>query len=230
MSINQALIEPKAEVVIDVFRTHWRRLVWPILLASIALAGFLVVASEADGIQVGLAGAVLAAALFVAGTGIAGWWIERTVVTSERVFQRGGLISVNVEEIPLIAIDRVRLSMTAMDRALNSGAVTINAGVHGVLVLPMMGRPVALQRAIQHGKQSSPEFPQQRPPSSGRTRTVTAPAKPQLDLRPPSAQDGARDTSLEKLTQLHVDGVLTDTELMHLVDKLRPTDHGTAQP
>lgn len=214
MSIKQTLLEPNAEVVVGVFRTHWRRLILPLLLAAVAISGFLFTAGRAGPLQTALAALVLFGALAVSGVGLAGWWTERTVVTSERVFQRGGLVRINVDEIPLNSIDRVQVTMTALDRALNSGLVIINAGVYGALTLPMIGRPVGLQRAIQEGKRAAP--PQ------ARSSQVTARPQP-FSYKPPAD----RDASLERLTQLHVDGVLSDTELMHLVEKLKGTGKAT---
>jgi uncharacterized membrane protein YdbT with pleckstrin-like domain len=129
------------EKIVFEMRPHWRSLIVPIivLIATVAVSGYLVGVLDNDGFQSNVQAVVLISALVV----VVGWvlrpflvWLTtQYVFTNRRVIVRSGLLSRSGRDMPLSRVNNVTFDMTFVDRILNCGQLTIqSAAEQGTLI------------------------------------------------------------------------------------------------
>jgi uncharacterized membrane protein YdbT with pleckstrin-like domain len=166
-------------------RPHWRSLVMPaiILIATVALAGFLIGYLDPDGFQGGLRTAVWVIALLIIVVFTVRpfliWLTTQYVFTSRRVIVRTGLLSRAGRDMPLSRVNNVTFDKTPIERVLNCGTLTIqSAAEQGTLVIRSVPNVESIQRDIYRlfeeddarrrgtlGQQGQPGFPGQQGPT-----------------------------------------------------------------
>lgn len=143
------------EKIVFEMRPHWRSLIVPILvlLATVAVSGYLVALLDNEGFQSNVQAVVLISALVI----ILGWvvrpfltWLtSQYVFTNRRVIVRSGLLSRSGRDMPLSRVNNVTFDKTLIDRILNCGQLTIqSAAEQGTLVISAVPNVETIQRDI----------------------------------------------------------------------------------
>lgn len=143
------------ETIAFEMRPHWRSLVMPIiiLIATVALGGYLMGRLDSTGVQGGVRTAV-----WIVGIVILLIWVLRPfliwlttqyVFTNRRVIVRTGLISRAGRDMPLSRVNNVTFDKSAIERILNCGTLTIqSAAEQGTLIIESVPNVESIQRDI----------------------------------------------------------------------------------
>ncbi len=182
------------EQVIRVFRPHWRMLILPIAWLVVGILGIILVYqlppenTMADLIATGL---ILVALVPLSFKRLIGWWFTPYVLTNERLVVRAGSVARSGIEIPLENINNVLFEQSVLERILRCGDLLIeSAGETGQSRLVDIRQPDQFQALLY--------------------RTREARSK---DMSGASSRSEVHPTEhLERLAQLHRDGVLSDEE------------------
>ena len=197
----------EGEIIVTEFRQHWKLLIVPIgwfILALIAI-GFTqwLFQGKFDVASLAWAGtlAVIGAAIWFVVRPIVSWLTTRYVLTNERLITRRGLLAKSGIEIPLENITNVNFNQTAIERMLGAGDLLVeSAGTTGQSDFHNIPRPdnfAALLYKVREERSVSMQ---------GGT-VVQAP-------------DADPTEQLQRLKQLHNDGILTDEEYQAKRQKL----------
>ncbi|GBE25526.1 bacterial membrane flanked domain protein [bacterium BMS3Bbin02] len=187
------------ETIVVQFRPHWRMLLIPILwiIAGI-VAVWLVYRVPPDNGTIDLitSGVVLVALIPAAIIPLVAWWFTGYILTSERLITRDGILSRSGIEIPLENVNNVMFSQTLLERILKSGDLLIeSAGESGQSRFSDIPNPEEFQSLLYKTRELRTGG------TSGKT---------------PATPIGSHDIDsmdrLERLTQLHRDGVISDEE------------------
>jgi len=187
------------ETIISQFRPHWRMLLIPVLwVVAGIVAVWLIYRVPPDNPTIDLitAGIVAVALIPAAIIPFVSWWFTGYILTSERLITRNGILSRSGIEIPLENINDVMFSQNLFERVLKSGDLLIeSAGEGGQSQFSDIPHPEDFQSLLYKTREL-------------RTRGESKSA--------PTAPNVSRDTDpmdkLERLTQLHRDGVISDEE------------------
>jgi membrane protein YdbS with pleckstrin-like domain len=187
------------ETIVREFRPHWRMLLIPVLWVIAGIfAVWLVYQVPPDNGTVDLvtSGVVVIALIPAAIIPFISWWFTGYILTSERLITRNGILSRSGIEIPLENINDVMFSQNVFERILKSGDLLIeSAGESGQSRFSDIPNPEDFQSLLYRTREQ-------------RTRggpTTTPPA-------PITSRDTDSMDKLERLTQLHRDGVISDEE------------------
>lgn len=199
------------EVIEAQFRPHWSGIIREglIALAGIVLAIVLALVADLPGwVYVGI---ILAVIIFTI-RGLIEWWHTLHVITTERMIYRAGWIAKKGTEIPLEVIQNVAFNQTIIERIFGTGDLMVeSAGTHGQTRYRDIPNPEAVQSLIYKMREERMN-PQPEPPEREPTPIFedepTAP--PPISTASSSGESSA--SQLEKLSQLHDQGKLTDQE------------------
>jgi membrane protein YdbS with pleckstrin-like domain len=181
------------EVIESQFRPHW---------SGIIREGLIIVAGIAAAIVLYLFEAPAWAYLVVAGLvlvlivgGLVRWANTLHVITNERLIYRAGFLAKQGTEIPLEVIQNVAFNQSVFERIFGTGDLMIeSAGTHGQTRYRDIPRPEAVQSLIYKMRE-------------GRMRDIDSNGRPLASTGPESPL-----TQLERLSRLHDQGKLSDTE------------------
>jgi len=193
------------ESIVSSFRQHWKLLVIPIgwFIVAMAAIGFVVWIDWWQPLEWTLLVVVLGAAIWFIVRPVVGWATTRYVLTTERLITRHGLIAKAGVEIPLERITNVNFSQSVFERMLGAGDLLVeSAGMGGQSRFSNIPHPddfAALLYKIR--EQRTMALQGRGPVEPAPSATPTAP--------PPPADATER---LQRLKELHNDGVLTDVE------------------
>lgn len=187
------------EKIISSFRQHWKLLIIPIgwFILAMAIIIFVIAVDWWNPLEWVIVVVVVGGAIWLIVRPIVSWATTRYVLTSERLITRHGLIAKSGVEIPLERITNVNFSQSVIERMLGAGDLLVeSAGSGGQSRFSNIPHPddfaallykVREERSLQlQGK------------STVTNTTVEA---------PPDATE-----RLQRLKQLHNDGILTDEE------------------
>ena len=187
------------EMIVTEFRQHWKLLIVPIAwfvlaLVVIGLIEWILPDGDAwDWVQWILSLAVIGAAIWFVVRPIVSWLTTRYVLTNERLITRRGLIAKSGIEIPLENITNVNVSQTAIERVLGAGDLLVeSAGTTGQSKFHNIPRPDSFASLLYKVREER----------SVSMQGGTVAQAPDTD---PTEQ-------LQRLKQLHNDGILTDEE------------------
>lgn len=184
------------EAVVREFRPHWKAVLMPMLVGDVLLIAGIVAGVVTDRLAWGIAGGVLLAVVVTA-VPLVRWWFTRYIITNERIITRSGVLARAGKEIPLEVINDVQFSQTVGERVFRSGDLLLeSAGELGQSHYRDIPDPEGVQTLIY----------------SLREDRIAA-------LNDRGGGGGAAAT-LERLAQLHRDGVLTDQEFASKKQKL----------
>lgn len=180
------------ETVVREFRPHWRLLFIPVLWVIAAIIAIVlvyqVIPPDDSTIDLITSLVIVAALIPLTVTPLIKWWFTLYVLTSERLIQRSGVVARQGIELPLENITNVLFQQNVIERLLRSGDLLIeSAGESGQSRFSDIPDPEEFQSLLYRTREQRT--------GTGR---VAAPA------------DAA--TQLQKLAELHRDGVLTDEE------------------
>lgn len=191
------------ETIVTAFRQHWKLLVIPIGWFILAMAIIIVVLTR-DWWQPAewvIVLAVVGAGIWFIVRPVVSWATTRYVLTTHRLITRRGLVAKSGIEIPLERITNVNFSQTMFERMLGAGDLLVeSAGTGGQSAFSNIPHPDAFATLLYKVREERSVALQGRPPA--------APAAPA------AAPDASSDATerLQRLKQLHNDGVLTDAE------------------
>ncbi len=203
------LLHENEELVLDL-RPHWYQMIKPVAIAVAALVlTILVVGLWGPEGTFGNAVKLLCVILLVGALGLVGWkylvWNSTMfVLTSDRIVSRRGVLTKSGIEIPLERINTVFFSQTVFERMLGSGDVAIeSAGERGTETFDNIRKPSIVQKEIYVQMEANENRKADRMHAAFRSGAADRPQQPAA----PSITD-----QIEKLTELHQRGVLSDAE------------------
>jgi uncharacterized membrane protein YdbT with pleckstrin-like domain len=189
----------EGEVVVTEFRQHWKLLIVPIawfVLALIVIGVIEWILPDGDAwdwVQWALTLAVIGAAIWFVVRPVVSWLTTRYVLTDERLITRSGLLAKSGIEIPLENITNVNFSQSAIERMLGAGDLLVeSAGTTGQSEFKNIPRPDEFSTLLYKVREELSV-------SIQGGRVVQAP-------------DADPTERLQRLKQLHNDGILTDDE------------------
>jgi uncharacterized membrane protein YdbT with pleckstrin-like domain len=199
------------EKIVRQFRPHWRLLFIPmawVVAGIVAIVLVYQVIPPSNGKADLITSLVVVAALVPLSVWpIVTWWFTHYILTTERLITRSGVIARNGIEIPLVSVNNVIFSQNALERMLRSGDLLIeSAGRDGQSRFSDIPDPEEFQALLYKTRDDQ---------SKARYRDEGA-AIAEANADP--------STRLERLTQLHRDGVINDEEFEEkrrgLIDEL----------
>jgi uncharacterized membrane protein YdbT with pleckstrin-like domain len=199
MAFPKRLLIEGEQLVLDL-RPHPVALAMPafVTLVGLIAAVWLTTATELNGwIWWGILIAVVIAYVIPR---FLNWWTSVFAVTSDRLIHRSGWISKMSMEIPLEAINDVRLEQGIIDRIVGAGSIIISsASTGGTNRFNDVRHPEEVQKTIYHQGELNKKRMYQGDQAAGGTSSG-----------PPSAP--STTTELERLGKLRAEGVLTEAE------------------
>jgi uncharacterized membrane protein YdbT with pleckstrin-like domain len=194
------------ESIVTSFRQHWKLLIVPVAwfvlaLIVIGLIEWVLPDGDAwDWVQWAATLAVIGAAVWFVVRPIVSWLTTRYVLTNERLITRSGLIAKSGVEIPLERITNVNFSQTAIERMLGAGDLLVeSAGTTGQSKFSNIPNPDSFATLLYKVRE-------ERSVAVQGTTVVEAGADP--------------TERLQRLKQLHNDGILSDAEYEEKRQKL----------
>jgi uncharacterized membrane protein YdbT with pleckstrin-like domain len=211
MAFPRRLLIEGEELILDL-RPHWIALVWPAIVTTLVVVGWILALAYAP--DEGAGRSFMIWGSLAIGLVILIWWPLRAVVawatsnfavTSDRVIHREGFVAKHTMEIPLEAINDVRFSQTVFERMVGAGDIVIqSASEYGRNVFANIRNPEAVQRTIYEQGERNKERMYQ-----GRARpSAPSPSAPSVT------------TELERLAELRDKGVLTEAEFQNQKKKI----------
>ena len=204
VSFPRKLLNEGEEVVLDL-KPHWLFIALQsgALIAMVIIALLIGIAFSPDNALdnvldvVAIVGLVAVAAWF--GLTYARWVTTMFVLTTDRIISREGIISKHGTDIPLERVNTVFFSQGVLERMVGAGDLTIeSAGERGTNTFENVRKPNVVQKEIytQIEANENRKFDRMRGPAQ--------PAAPAVDDSIPA--------QIEKLSELHQRGVLSDAE------------------
>ena len=203
MAFPRKLLNNDEEIVLDL-KPHWLFIALQsgVLVLVVVLALLIGIAWNPDNALDN----VLDVVATVAVVGVAAWfgltyarWVTTMfVLTTDRIISRWGIISKNGTDIPLERVNTVFFSQGVLERMVGAGDLTIeSAGERGTNHFSNIRKPNVVQKEIytQIEANENRKFDRMRGP---------APEAPSADDSIPA--------QIEKLSELHQRGVLSDAE------------------
>ena len=184
------------ESVVSEFRPHWSGLLREIMLVIAAIVvGVILALFDAPS----WAYPVVVVLLFLLIVrGVVRWFTTLHVITTERVIYRAGFIAKRGKEIPLEVINDIAFNQTIFEKLFGTGDLLIeSAGTHGQSRYRDIPKPEEVQSLLYQVRED-------------RIR----------EMRGPGASEESRASQLEKLSQLHDDGKLSDEEFENEKNRL----------
>ena len=132
VAFPEDVLADEEEIVLHV-RPHWKAVVLPAVVLSLAVAGLimgLVLLPATDGGRIGL---LLVAAIMVYYGGRYGlyplldWRCTEYVLTGERLLMQRGIVDRERRDLPLNRINDHTMSQSLLDRLLGSGTLTVDS-------------------------------------------------------------------------------------------------------
>lgn len=206
MAFPRNLLHDSEELVLDL-RPHWYSLFKPamVVIGSIIVTILLVGIWSPDG-DLGNIVNILCAVLVIGALGFFGWkylvWnTTMFVLTSDRIVSRRGLLTKSGIEIPLERVNTVFFSQTVFERMLGSGDVAIeSAGERGNETFDNIRKPSIVQKEIYVQMEHNEQRKAERMHAAFQAGGSAAPAAASIPEQ------------IEKLSELHQRGVLSDAE------------------
>ncbi len=189
----------EGEVVVTSFRQHWKLLIIPIgwfalALVVIGLIAWIIPEGDAwSWVQWALTFAVIGAAIWFVVRPIVSWLTTYYVLTNQRLITRSGLVAKSGIEIPLERITNVNFSQSMIERMMGAGDLLVeSAGLSGQSKFANIPHPDAFAALLYKTREA---------------RSV------QMDGGGTFVEAPADATErLQRLKQLHSDGILDDDE------------------
>ncbi|MGF1597816.1 MAG: PH domain-containing protein [Acidimicrobiales bacterium] len=189
-------LNDREEIVLDL-RPHW----WFFVSQSAALVVAIVIGILALVLSAPSVLQIAAMVLIVAALGwfairYAAWATTSFVITTDRLINRSGVLNRSGIEIPLERVNTVFFRQTLFERIIGSGDLVIeSAGEQGAQKVDNIRRPLNVQNEIYRQMEGNENRKFDRV-----GRNMGSPAGPSIP------------DQIEKLAELHRQGVLTDAE------------------
>lgn len=181
------------EVIEAQFRPHWSRILREglVVLLGIAAAVLAAIFELPAWVYAVIAGIVVLLII----RGLVTWLTTAHVVTNERLIYRAGFIGKQGTEIPLEVIQNVAFNQTIFERIFGTGDLMVeSAGTHGQTRYKDIPKPEAVQSLIYRVREA-------------RMQEVES-----GNSGPSTSQGESTASQLHKLSELHDQGKLSDSE------------------
>ena len=163
------------------------------------------------------------------------WFFAHFVLTDHRLILSTGIINKHTMAMPLEMLNDVRTSQNAWERVFKYGDVVIEtAGEFGQQPFTNIGNPIEVKRQIFEQRA---KFEEQQESKRGKemaremaTAMHTGPAPAPSEASQAAAAAPSVVERLEKLTQLHNSGALSDEEFKRAKEDLLEMEQGGDQP
>jgi uncharacterized membrane protein YdbT with pleckstrin-like domain len=189
------------EHVIVSFRQHWKLLIIPIgwFILAVVLLWFVIWLFPWAWAEWFFVAVIVGGGIWLIARPVIDWVVTRYVLTNERLLTRRGLIAKSGVELPLERITNVNFSQTILERLLGGGDLLIEtAGSTGQSRFSNIPRPDEFAKLLYKAREDRTLAMQ------GRV-VETAAAATTVPHKDPTEQ-------LQRLKQLHDDGILSDEE------------------
>ena len=185
------------KIVLDI-RPHWWFFVRPLALLFVpVILGIASIYFDAPGPVMLIVAALIAAALVWFLTRYLVWTTTNFVITTDRLINRSGVINRQGIEIPLERVNTVFFSQQLFERIIGCGDLVIeSAGEQGSQTVSDIRKPLNVQNEIYRQMENNENRKFDR---VGRSMA-------------PDAGGASIPHQIEKLAELHRQGVLTDAE------------------
>jgi len=189
------------ETIVTSFRQHWKLLIIPLgwFILAMAIIAFVLTRGWWAAAKWTIVLVVVGAAMWFIVRPIISWATTRYVLTTERLMTRRGLIAKSGVEIPLERITNVNFNQSVFERMLGAGDLLVeSAGMGGQSRFSNIPHPddfAALLYKVREERSVSLQGMPQAAPAA---------------VAPEAPSDATE--RLQRLKQLHNDGVLTDAE------------------
>ncbi|MEN8233816.1 MAG: PH domain-containing protein [Actinomycetota bacterium] len=193
------------EHVIVSFRQHWKLLIIPIgwFVLGVVLIGLVIAIFPWPLAEWFFTLIVLGGGVWLIVRPVVDWIVTRYVLTNERLMTRKGLIAKSGIDLPLERVTNVNFSQTVLERLLGGGDLLVeSAGATGQSRFSNIPRPDEFAKVLYKAREERTLALQ------GRVVETSAAA-----AKDPTEQ-------LQRLKQLHDDGVLSDEEFAAKRQKL----------
>ena len=137
VAINPKLLTDGESVIVDT-RTHWKAILWPVILLVVVVAAATYLTQLAGNKYATWAVGLIALAVLVVWSvkPFLEWLTATYTITTKRLITREGLVSRRGHDIPLLRISDVAYDMGPIDRMLGCGTLVISdASTHGQVEL-----------------------------------------------------------------------------------------------
>ncbi|MEW6553831.1 MAG: PH domain-containing protein [Actinomycetota bacterium] len=156
------------------------------------------------------------------------WFFAHFVLTDRRLILSQGIINKSTMAMPLEMLNDVRTSQNAWERIFNYGDVVIEtAGEFGQQPFTNIGHPLEVKKQIFEQRKALEEQQETMRGKEIAHEMATA-MQTQAPVAPPAPAPAATDTSvverLEKLSELHASGALSDAEFQRAKAELLEMD------
>ena len=190
------------ETIVTSFRQHWKLLIipigWFILAVVIVLVAFWLF--PWPWLQWAVVIVVVGGMIWFVVRPTVSWATTRYVLTTERLITRHGLIAKSGVEIPLERITNVNFSQGVLERMLGAGDLLVeSAGSGGQSRFSNIPAPDDFASLLYKTREQ-------------RTLTLQGQASPAAQPAQAAPTPSDATERLQRLKQLHDDGVLTDEE------------------
>jgi len=188
------------ESVISSFRQHWKLLVIPIgwFVLAVAVVGVAFWLFPWPWLEWAVVIVVIGGGIWLVVRPVVSWATTRYVLTNERLITRHGLIAKSGVEIPLERITNVNFNQSVFERMLGAGDLLVeSAGTGGQSRFSNIPRPDEFASLLYKIRED-------------RTVALQGRGAPAAAAPAPAPADATE--RLQRLKQLHNEGVLTDAE------------------
>ena len=189
------------ETIVTSFRQHWKLLIIPLgwFVLAMAILIFVLTRDWWKAAEWMIIVVVVGAGIWFIVRPVVSWATTRYVLTTHRLITRKGLLAKSGVEIPLERITNVNFSQTMFERMLGAGDLLVeSAGMGGQSKFSNIPHPDDFAALLYKVREERTVALQ-----GGSHATPAAVA--------PEAPSDATER-LQRLKQLHTDGVLTDAE------------------
>jgi uncharacterized membrane protein YdbT with pleckstrin-like domain len=194
------------ERIVTSFRQHWKLLVIPIgwFILAMVIITFVLTRGWWNAAEWVIVLTVVGAGVWFIVRPVVSWATTRYVLTTHRLITRKGLVAKSGVEIPLERITNVNFSQTVFERMLGAGDLLVeSAGAGGQSKFTNIPHPDDFAALLYKVREERTVALQGRPQAAAAPAPAPTPA--------PEAPADATER-LQRLKQLHIDGVLTDAE------------------
>jgi uncharacterized membrane protein YdbT with pleckstrin-like domain len=199
------LLNDHEDIVLDL-RPHWWFLSGPIftVVVAVALAIFLIAATEANNAVVIAVAVVVIASLVWLIARFLIWTTTNFVITTDRLIFRSGVLAKHGREIPLERVNDISFNASLFERMIGAGDLVIeSAGERGQQMFTDIPHPIQVQNEVYRQMEAAQQRDADR--MAGR-RELSVPEQ------------------LEKLDELRQRGVISqaefDTKKAQLLDRM----------
>lgn len=204
-----------------------RNLFLPLLWMILAVGGWIALVLLEDNKRFGDVWTTVVAIAFVVVIAgwllypILGWYFTHFVLTDRRLLLSSGVLNKKTKAIPLDQVNDISGSQNIWERLFDYGDVVIeSAGEFGQQPFTNISRPLEVKRQILEQRRISEERQERKHEEETDRQLTDVPRPGAVAPQPAAVPETGVVERLEKLTELHRTGALTDEEFQKAKEEL----------